>query len=68
MFEHDARRDGFILEKRLDRHDTIWDMMETTLSLTGGTFCAACQAFFVYSGVSAVCRTPKGERQNEDQI
>lgn len=30
------------------------------LSLASGTFCAACQAFFVFCGISAACRAPKG--------
>nr|DAY94025.1 MAG TPA: hypothetical protein [Caudoviricetes sp.] len=42
--------------------------MDMTLSLAGGTFCAACQAFFGYGGISAACRAPKGERQNENQL
>lgn len=30
--------------------------------------CAACQALFLFSGMVAACRAPKGERQNEDQL
>nr|DAE01744.1 MAG TPA: hypothetical protein [Myoviridae sp. ctOv05] len=43
-------------------------MVETTLSLTSGTFCAACQALFLFSGAGAACWAPKGEQQNEDQV
>jgi hypothetical protein len=38
-------------------------MMETTLSLTSGTFVLLVRLFFVCGGEGAACRAPKGERQ-----
>ncbi len=58
LSEHDARWGDFIPKKRSSHHDTARKMAETTLSLAGGTFCAACQAFFfLFAAVlSVACR------------
>ena len=58
--EHDARWGDFILKKRSSHHDTARKMAETTLSLASGTFCAACQALFLFAAaISAACRAPE---------
>ena len=58
--EHDARWGDFIPKKRSSHHDTARKMAETTLSLASGTFCAACQALFLFAvAISAACRTPE---------
>ena len=58
--EHDARWGDFIPKKRSSHHDTARKMAETTLSLASGTFCAACQALFLFAAaISAACRAPE---------
>ena len=58
--EHDARWGDFIPKKRSSHHDTARRMAETTLSLASGTFCAACQALFLFAAaISAACRAPE---------
>ena len=60
LSEHDARWGDFIPKKRSSHHDTARKMAETTLSLAGGTFCAACQALFLFAAaISAACRAPE---------
>ena len=39
-------------------------MAETTLSLAGGTFCAACQALFLFVRCSHKCRLPGSGKEN----